>query len=416
MKLLRLCSYFYPEKVASSHLTDDMYRAFATAEIDCVCIAPEPSRGISDEVRNEYKDKKIELMYDGFITVKRFSMINEGRNPLQRACRYILCAVKTYRNATKEKDVDVVFVSSTPPTMGALGAKVAKKLSKKSGHYVPVIFNLQDIFPDSLVNAGFTKEGSLIWKIGRKLEDYTYRMADEIIVISEGFKKNIVAKGADEAKISVISNWIDIDSVHPVSRENNRLFDEYGISKDKFIVLYAGNFGEVQGAEIILDVAERVKENDRIQFVIFGGGALFESAKRRANEMSNVTINNLLSLDRVSEVYSLGDVALITCKPGTGGSAMPSKTWSIMACNTPIIASFDLDSDLASIIQDSGAGACVKAGDLNALVKSIELAFDAWTHDGRTDVNLRNYVRIHAEKNACLDKYIETIKSIRATT
>lgn len=411
MKLLRFCAYFYPEKVSSSHLTDDVYCAYAKAGIHCTCIVPEPSRGISDEVRKEYKNKRTEVLYDGFVTVKRYPMIKEGANPLQRAFRYFLCAIKTYFYAVREKDADVIFVTSTPPIMGAWGAKVAKKLSKKYHRRVPVVFDLQDIFPDSLVSAGLTQKGSFIWKIGRKIENYTYSAADAITVISEGFKKNIMAKGVPESKITVVSNWIDMDAVHPVAKEDNKLFEEFNLKRDNFTVVYAGNFGEVQGAEIILDAAEILKENKEIQFALFGGGARFEEAESKAKKTENVIVHPLLPQERVSEVYSLGDVALITCKPGSGGSAMPSKTWTIMACNTPIIASFDTESDLAGVIKASGAGSCVPAGDADALAKAILSAFEAWKSKTQDSAQLRDYVKLHAEKNTCINKYIEVIEN-----
>lgn len=410
MKLLRLCAYFAPEKTAASHLVNDMYEAFAEAEINCVCITPEPSRGINDEIRKEYKKKKEEFLYHGMLTVKRFPMMKEGRNLIQRALRYLLCAIRTYQYAVRENDIDVVFVSSTPPIMGALGAKVAKKLSQKYGRKIPVVYNLQDIFPDSLVSANITKKGSLLWKIGRKLENDTYRSADEIIVISEGFKKNIMEKGVPESKITVVSNWIDIDSVHPVEKDDNKLFEKFHLRRDKFTVVYAGNFGEVQGAEIILAAAEHLKENQNIQFAIFGGGSHFEAAKTRAANMENVMIHSLLSLDRVSEVYSLGDVALITCKPGAGGSAMPSKTWSIMACNTPIIASFDMDSDMAEVLSTSKAGVCVEPGNVPALVNEILQMYN--NRESKKQLYLRSYVEENASKEKCLSKYINIITNV----
>lgn len=85
-------------------------------------------------------------------------------------------------------------------------------------------------------------------------------------------------------------------------------------------MVYAGNFGAAQGADIILKVAKQLKKYDDIQFVIFGGGAEFMAAKKIVadQELSNVIIHNLLPSDRVSEVYSLGDIALITCKKGVG--------------------------------------------------------------------------------------------------
>ena len=68
-------------------------------------------------------------------------------------------------------------------------------------------------------------------------------------------KKNIMDKGVPEEKIEVISNWIDTEKVQPVSKENNRLYDEFGISRDKFLVVYAGNFGAAQGADVVLEAA-----------------------------------------------------------------------------------------------------------------------------------------------------------------
>lgn len=292
-----------------------------------------------------------------------------------------------------------------------LSALVAKKLSKKYKRKVPFIYNLQDIFPDSLVSTGLAKKGSVLWKIGRKIEDYTYQNADEIIVISEGFKSNIIAKGVPEEKIEVISNWIDLDSVYPVSRKENKLLSEFPIDPTKFLVVYAGNFGASQGADIILKAAEKLRNKQDIQFVIFGGGAYFEDAKRIAETMDNVFIHELLPADRISEVYSLGDVALITCKPGTGNAGMPSKTWSIMACNTPVIASFDTGSDLADVIRDSGSGKCVEPGDVQKLVNAIKERYQLWKSGLKETVNLRLYVEENASKEKCVGRYMEVITS-----
>ena len=187
MKILKLSAYYAPESISSSHLTEDLEKAYIDAGFDIDVYAPTPTRGVSAEVREKYKKIKYEEKYDGKIKIHRFSMSREGKNPIFRAIRYLRVNLKHYRRGKRAKDVDVVMAGSTPPTQGMLCARVAKKLSKKYGRKVPFIFNLQDIFPDSLVNAKMTKKGSLIWKIGRRIEDYTYRNADKIIVISEGF-------------------------------------------------------------------------------------------------------------------------------------------------------------------------------------------------------------------------------------
>lgn len=409
MNLLFLDAYFEPESIAYTHLEKDLLTGLVETKNKIRVICPVPTRGINEEVRKEYKSRRSENLYDGKVKVKRFWAPQEGKNPLIRAFRYFWCNVRTYQIAIRNNNVDAVFSNSTPPTQGMLSAMTAKKLSKRYGKKVPFVYNLQDIFPDSLVNAGLTKKDGFLWKIGRKMEDYTYRRADKIIVISEGFKRNIMKKGVPENKIEEISNWIDLDSVHPVRREDNKLITEFSLNPEKFLVVYAGNFGTTQGADIILEAAKKLGKYTDIQFVVFGGGSYFEDAKKEAEDLKNVFIHELMPPERISEIYSLGNVALITCKPGTGNASLPSKTWSIMACDTPIIASFDMDSDLAEIIVDSGAGRCVEAGNADALIDAIQESYSKWKIEKSFEANLREFVRENASKQICVKRYVETI-------
>ena len=408
MKMLKLAAYCSPEQISSSHLSRDLETAYIEAGFVIEIYAPTPTRGVSAEVRKQYKKIKYEEKCDGKVTVRRFSMMREGKNPIGRALRYLLVNLKHYHRGVRAKDVDVVMAGSTPPTQGVLCAKVAKKLSKKYKRKVPFVYNLQDIFPDSLVTTGLTRKGSILWKIGRKIENYTYRHADKIIVISESMKKNIMDKGVPEEKITVISNWIDTEATKPIAKADNRLFEEFGISRDKFTVVYAGNFGKAQGAGVVLDAAKLLREREDVQFVIFGGGAGFEDAKARVADegLANVTINGLLPQERVPEVYSLGDVALITCKKGVGNSGMPSKTWSIMACNTPIVAAFDTDSELAEVIAKANAGVTVEPEDADKLATAIGDMADS---GAQSFTGGREYVVANASKDVCTAKYVETI-------
>lgn len=266
-----------------------------------------------------------------------------------------------------------------------------------------MIYNLQDVFPDSLVTTGLAKKDSLLWKIGRKIEDYTYRNADKIIVISNAMKENILAKGVPEEKIAVIPNWIDVESVKPVDKQNNRLFEEYSIDNEKFTVVYAGNLGAAQGADVVLEAAKMLPD---IQFVIFGGGTGFEKAKQEAKKLPNVIVHPLLPQERVPEVYSLGDICLITCKKGVGSSGMPSKTWSIMACNRPIVAAFDTDSELSEILKSANAGSCVEPENAELLAQAIEeMKENTHRYTGG-----RDYVCKNASKTVCVSKYVEILK------
>ena len=210
MKILKLVPYYYPEQISSSHLKEDLEEIYVKNNFKVEIHTPTPTRNITEEIRAKYKKLKYEEKYEGKIKIYRFSMFREGKNTLIRAFRYILCNMIQYWKGCHSKGTDVIMSGSTPPTQGLLCSLVKKKLK------VPFIYNLQDVFPDSLVHAGLARKNSILWKIGRKIEDYTYKNADRIIVISQDIKQNIMAKGVPESKIVIIHNWIDTQEVHPV--------------------------------------------------------------------------------------------------------------------------------------------------------------------------------------------------------
>lgn len=402
MHIVIFNAYYPPEVASSMYLEEDIAEGFALSGNRVTMYVPTPSRGVSAEVRKAYQNIKEEYFYNNHLHILRYGLMREGRNPIIRALRYIFQNIIQFYKGMISQSVDVIFSGSTPPTQGLMCSFLKQALRKTRNKNTAFVYNLQDVFPDSLVTTGLSKKGSLIWKIGRKMEDYTYRNADRIIAISDSMKQNIVDKGVPEEKVVVVSNWIDLDQTVPVPKAKNGLFAELGISAERFTVVYAGNLGAAQGADVILETAKLLPE---VQFVIFGGGSEYADMKRKADAMPNVIMNGLLPQERVSDVYSLGDVCLITCKKNVGNSGMPSKTWSIMACNTPIIASFDTDSDLARTIEAASAGACVQPENPRALADAIL----KWKESEPRHTDTRAYVYKHASKTACVTKYVELV-------
>ena len=394
MKIVYLAAYFYPEKYASDEIYSSILEELAKSN-EVHVIAPQPTRGVSDEEFEKYHSYEVK---NGVI-IHRFPMVREQRSALKRMLRYKRCERK-YRKILKAiGHADYIFVASTPPTMGLLAGKLAKKIGAK------FIYSLQDIFPDSLISSGILrKKRGPIWWIGKRIEQKTYNFANRITVISDSFYKNLRSKNVPIKKLALIPNWVDLENVYPVPKEENFLFEELGIKRDRFNIVYAGNMGAAQGVEIILDLAEQLKDAENVQFVVFGGGTGYEDfvCAVKERKLHNVIVNPLLTKERVSEVYSLGDVALIICKKGVGQTGLPSKTWSIMACNTPIVASFDTDSELAEILQTASAGICIETGDVTALSATI-----LGMMKKPLTVSSRQYLRETLSKEVLIGKYLE---------
>lgn len=147
------------------------------------------------------------------------------------------------------------------------------------------------------MGSGLAKRDGLLWKIGCKIEKFTYHYADKIIVISEDFKRNLLAKGVPEHKIEVVYNWVDQNAVVPIPKNENPLYDEFGINREKFNVVYAGNLGNAQNIDVIIDAAKIMVENKNVEFLIFGSGGL----KDKYVEKISMTILSMC----VSSLYNL---------------------------------------------------------------------------------------------------------------
>lgn len=434
MKLLLLPPYFYPEQQSSSLLDQHRYEFFAEVGFLMEVHTPMPTRGISQELRQEYLKKGRETMFDGLMSVHRFALMNEGHNPIGRACRYIIAFLKQYHYGRKTENADCIFLVSTPPIQGMLGALLKKKM------HIPFIYNLQDVFPDSLVSTGMTHKGSILWKIGRVIENFTYRNADKIIVISNDFKRNIMAKGVPEDKIEVIYNWVDEQTVVNVPRENNILFDKYHLDRNKFYITYCGNIGHTQNLEMLVAASDKLYDNQNIHFVLVGNGAYWESlvaklkGKRNLSSVKaddgtealtfgNITLLPFQPYDDISHVFSFGDVGLIISKPGVGANSVPSKTWSIMSAERPVLANFD-ENEIKNILEGcselSGEGLVVggpcgiftKAGDLDSFVEAIVSLSQDPELCRQMGANGHQFILHNLTKEIGTRKYVEVIKEV----
>ena len=431
MKILFLSAYGFPEQAASSYLGANRSQAFVDAGFKMVTYIPTPTRGVTPEVRKKYKKIKYEERRGGISVIHRFSMFGEGKNPIQRALRYILCAIKHFNRGVFAKDArscNVMLISSTPPIQGAMAAMV-KKCRRD---HIPFIYVLQDIFPDSLVGTGMTHKGSLLWKIGRRIENFTYNNADKIIVISQDFKRNIMAKGVPEEKIEVIYNWVDQNAVVDVPREQNKLFAKYNLDPSKFYITYSGNIGLTQNMDMLLAVMEELKtEEPDVRLVLIGEGAYKAQVEKIVAEknLSNVAMLPFQPYEDIGHVFSLGDAGLVISKPGVGENSVPSKTWSIMSASRPVLANFD-ENELKEIVNGESAlrqaqgpqaqgpqtkkpcGIFTKAGDKEAFKEAILTLFNNRELCNEYGRNGRQFVMDNLTKEVGTQKYVNVIKSV----
>lgn len=398
MRLFIPFSYYHPEQCAGLFVIDDMTEEAARQGISSLITVPTPTRNVEPGA----KWSRNETLRDGMVQIHRFHMYGEGKNPVLRALRYIFCEMVQLHYMLWKK-YDVAFIDSTPPIQG-LKLPIVRLFRKK-----PVVYNAQDLFPETLSGTGLAKSGGLLWKIGMWVSNVTFRNSDKIIAISHDIKRSMVARGVSAEKIEVVYNWVDEKAVQPVAKEDNPLFEEFGLTRDKFTVVYAGNLGNAQNISIVVDAAKQLPD---VQFAIFGTGGLEEDLRAQISKegLSNLHLNPLQPFERVSQVYSLGDVCVVSCKEGLGGSAMPSKTWTIMSCGRPVIASFD-EGELKEILERNNCGVFTHAGNVDEFVEGIKRLTAEPSRCSEMGANARQFILDNLTKAVGTAKYVEVIKS-----
>lgn len=402
MKILIPFSYYHPEQCAGLFVIDDMTEEAAKQGISSLITVPTPTRNVAVDAKWE----RNETFCNGMVKVHRFYMYDEGKNPVLRAFRYLLCEIVQLHFMLWE-DYDVAFIDSTPPIQG-LKLPIVRLFRRKKRF----VYNAQDLFPETLSGTGLANRGGVLWKIGMWVSNVTFRNSDKIIAISNDIKRSMVTRGVPAEKIEVVYNWVDENAVMPVAKEDNPLFEEFRLSRNLFTIVYAGNLGNAQNIEILLQAAKSLT-NENIQFVIFGTGGLEEELRSiiEKEHLNNMRLLPLQPFGRVSNVYSLGDACVVSCKEGLGGSAMPSKSWSIMSCGRPVVASFD-EGELKEILEKNHCGVFSHAGNVQEFVAAIKTLKDNPERCKEMGKNARQFILENLTKEVGAKKYVDIIRSV----
>lgn len=256
---------------------------------------------------------------------------------------------------------DAVIVMSPPLTLGLAGWIVAR------WRRAPMIFNVQDVFPDAAVATGAISNRWVI-RVARLLEKFVYRRSAAVTVLSDELAANVRDKLPPRARdrVETIPNFVDTTAIVPMDRLTTYR-SELGLD-DRPVVMYAGNVGFSQSLDLLVAAARALPE---VWFVINGGGSALESVRGAASDLSNVVFGDFQPSERLSEVLATGDVHVVPLKRGLGSVSVPSKTYSIMAAGRPIVAAIDEGTEVRRLIERAGGGVAVPPDDQDAFVAAV---------------------------------------------
>lgn len=294
---------------------------------------------------------------------------------------------------------DVIFGVTQPLSMGL----VLPVLARLKG--AAVVLNVQDLHPDVPIELGLVRNPILIRAL-RVLERFGYRAADRLAVISEGFRSHCTRHGAQDERISVIHNWIDLDEVQPGPREN-AFRVEAGCRPNDFVVLHAGTLGLVSGAEVLVDAAQRLRDHPDIRFVIVGDGPLLKPMQELAvaSGLDSMVFLPFQERSRLSEVQAIADVSVVTLGAGKGRTSVPSKVLGYMAAARPVVAAVDEECETARAIAAARCGLITSPGDGAALAAAILRLRDNDAERAAMGENGRAYAEERLSRTHVLSQY-----------
>jgi len=239
---------------------------------------------------------------------------------------------------------------------------------------VPVVLDVQDLWPESVISSGMFKIRGGIW-ILHQLCKFTYSVSDKIIVLAAGYKALLEQRGVDRNKIQVLYNWCDESSIENLPRDQN-IGMKFGLV-NKFNVVFAGTMGKVQALDAVLDAADIIKnEMPEVQLVFVGGGV---DIPRLTGLASSRGLTNVIFIPRqpsseISKFLAFADVMIIHLRGDVlGRVGIPQKTQAYLALGKPIIAA--VDGEASEIIEAAHAGISCRPEDSGAIASAIRRLF-----------------------------------------
>ncbi|MGI4789019.1 MAG: glycosyltransferase family 4 protein [Janthinobacterium lividum] len=401
MRILFLTMYYKPDNAATGILMAELAEELALHGHDVRVITSMPHYS-TNSIWPEYRGKWSKRERQGAILVHRvwsYVPVHKDRL-LPRFFSYLSFTLLSASAGLLMPRPDVIVTPSpSPPLTNGISAYLLGRLRG-----IPFISNIQDIYPDVAIRMGVMKSPAVIAAY-KKLEKFVYAHSHAITVISEGFQRNLTAKGVPADKISVIPNFIDAAFVSPHPRRND--FSAEQGWDDKFVVLFAGNVGMSQGLDTVLEAAGLLRDTPDLVFAIVGNGASKPAliAQVAAMGLSNVQFLPYQSYDHVPILYSSADVGLIPLRRGFSNDSVPSKLFTIMGVARPVIASVDAHSETAEVIDESKCGVCIEPEDPKALAAAIISVFSDSKRAEEMGRRGRQYVEAHYTRTSVAHQY-----------
>jgi len=402
MKILIVSQYFWPESFRINDLVTELVKR--GHEVSVLTGKPNYPQGklykgysLFSHRREEYNGAKVyrvPLVPRG--NGKGFQLVVNYASYVISACTFVFFHKKRF-------DVSLTFAIS--PITQIYPALLHKKLYKSRA-----FLWVQDLWPESVTAAGKINSPIIIKWLTEMVKNI-YKNSDGILVQSEAFIPSILQKGITGDKIKYIPNWAEDIFTKPLKGDSEKY---RSIVPEGFVVMFAGNMGEAQDFESIVNAAERTRHIHDIKWVIVGDGRKrewVETEIKKRNLSDTFFLLGWFPVEQMPYFFSLADIMLLTLKDEDIFSlTIPSKVQSYLAFGKPIASMINGIGN--KVINDANCGFTADAGNFEELAENVIKAYNTPT-ETLTEMgkNGKTFYEKEFDKGAIIDKLIITFEN-----
>lgn len=353
MRLLFVNRFYWPETPATGQLLTDLAEAMAGRGHDVVVITSHP--GAKEVPRRETR-AGVEIHRVSSSRATSATIVAKAMDLLTFWCSAL------WRLFRISRPGGIIVVMTDPPLLGIGAWLIARLRGARLVHWV------QDIYPEIAMELA----GQRWLRVVRPLRNLAWRQADRCVTLGTDMAAVLEVAGVRAANLAVIPNWSPAGLSPATAAESAGLRAAWGL-KDKFVVAYSGNLGRVHDLEPVLAAADALRADADIAFLFIGGGpqrlALEASAAQRG--LPNIRFVPAQPRSLLGPALGVGDLHLVTLRPGCEDLVFPSKLYGIAAVHRPVLFIGPHDSEIGRLVRTTGLGDAKDRGDTHGIVAVI---------------------------------------------
>jgi len=397
MKILFLSHYFPPEVNAPATRTYEHCRRWVELghEVTVVSCVPHHPMG---RAYPGYRNKLIQTEYkDGIKAVKVLTYITANEGFIKRTWNYVFYMLMAIAIAPFLSRADIV-ISTSPQFFNGLAGYFVSRIKR-----CPWVLEIRDLWPESILAVGAIKNRNLIGAL-EAIERFVYQKADHIVPVTYAFQRHILTRGGRANHITVIRNGVDLQFFEPRTKDA-AYARQLGI-EGKFVAAYVGTHGMAHGLNLLIDVAEQLKQRDDIVILLVGDGAerarLIAEVERRG--LTNIKLLGQLPKADMPRLWSITDVSLVVLKKlDLFLTVIPSKIFESMAMRRPII--LGVAGESAELLRESEAGIVIEPESIEQMRNAILRLAQSQQLRIELGENGRGYVEANFDRTVLADRF-----------